>query len=61
MIPREIDGHTVTEIGDFAFRECSGFTGTLAIPDSITNIGLLSFSGCNGFTGVLIIPEVLLQ
>ena len=57
VIPGEIDGYTVTEIGNFAFRECSGFTGTLAIPDSITNIGLLSFSGCNGFTGDLIIPD----
>ena len=47
----------VTSIGDYAFRECTGFTGTLTIPDSVTSIGKFAFYGCSEFTGNLTIPD----
>lgn len=47
--------YSVETIGDFAFRFCSGLTGSLTIPNSVTTIGDYAFSGCSGFTGNLII------
>ena len=38
-IPSTIEGKPVTSIGDKAFYECSNFTGSLVIPDSVTSIG----------------------
>ncbi|MBE6614189.1 MAG: hypothetical protein E7631_02665 [Ruminococcaceae bacterium] len=57
VIPGVIDGYTVTEIGNYAFYNCSGFTGSLTIPDSVTSIGEGAFSDCSGFTGSLTIPD----
>ena len=48
--------YTISEIGDYAFYQCEGLTGSLIIPNSITTIGKCSFLGCNGFTGSLTIP-----
>ena len=45
--------YTVTAIGDEAFKGCTGFTGSLIIPNSVTTIGNFAFYGCNGFTGSL--------
>ncbi|MBO5035703.1 MAG: leucine-rich repeat domain-containing protein [Clostridia bacterium] len=59
IIPSEIDGYTVTSIGDYAFYNCSGFTGTLMIPDSVTSIGSYAFEDCDGFTGSLVLPDSL--
>ena len=39
------------------FEGCSGFTGDLAIPESVTTIGMDAFSDCSGFTGNLTIPK----
>ena len=39
------DGHTVTEIGDNAFEDCS-LIGTVVIPDSVTEIGEGAFQNC---------------
>ncbi|MGN0513104.1 MAG: leucine-rich repeat protein [Lachnospiraceae bacterium] len=47
----------VTSIGDFAFFECSGFTGDLMIPNSIVTIGESAFEWCTGFNGELLIPN----
>ena len=44
--------YDVTIIGDYAFRNCSGFTGNLIIPSSITEIGKNAFYYCRGFTEV---------
>ena len=40
-----------------AFQGCSGFMGSLTIPESVTSIGKLAFLGCSGFTGSLTIPK----
>ena len=49
--------YAVTAIGYNAFRDCSGFTGSLTIPNSVTTIGNYAFEGCRGFTGSLVIPN----
>ena len=43
----------VTEIGNWAFLDCTGLT-SVTIPDSVTSIGLCAFSGCTGLTAVTI-------
>ncbi len=55
-IPGEIDGYTVTAIGENAFYRCDGFTGSLTIPDSVITIGKFAFYDCDGFKGHLHIP-----
>ncbi|MCR5509105.1 MAG: leucine-rich repeat domain-containing protein [Lachnospiraceae bacterium] len=57
IIPSEIDGKAVTEIGSEAFLGCSGFTGSLTIPASVTKIDRQAFVNCTGFNGSLIIPD----
>lgn len=60
--------YTVTSIGNEAFRGCSGFTGSLIIPNSVTIIGADAFRGeediwgdghlvAMGFSGELVIPN----
>ena len=44
--------YTVTEIGKWAFKNCSGLTG-FAIPSTIDTIQEGAFYGCSGFTGTL--------
>lgn len=51
IIPSSLGGKTVTSIGNYAFRSCSGMT-SVAIPNSVTNIGNSAFYGCSGLTGV---------
>ena len=53
VIPDEIDGYAVTAIGNDAFFDCYGFTGSLTIGDSVTSIGDWAFGYCDGFTGSL--------
>ncbi|MCL2596086.1 MAG: leucine-rich repeat domain-containing protein [Paludibacter sp.] len=47
----------ITTIGNWAFDDCSGLTGTLTIPNSVTSIGNCAFDGCYGLTGTLTIPN----
>ena len=49
--------NSVTTIGQYAFYNGSGFTGSLTIPNSVTAIGNSAFSNCNGLTGSLTIPN----
>ena len=49
--------YSVTAIGNSAFSRCSGFTGSLTIPNSVTTIGDFAFDNCRGFTGSLTIPN----
>ena len=46
---------SVTSIGDYAFRGCTGLT-SISIPDSVTSIGEDAFSGCSGLT-IITIPD----
>lgn len=48
---------TLQKISYFAFKNCSGLTGSLIIPNSIITIGRGAFYGCSGFTGSLEIPN----
>ena len=45
--------NSVTSIGDYAFKDCSGLT-SVTIPNSVTSIGDYAFSGCSGLTSVTI-------
>ena len=45
--------YSVTSIGDYAFRSCSGLT-SITIPNSVTSIGDGAFRGCTGLTSVTI-------
>ena len=49
--------YTVTSIGDQAFFHCSGFTGTLTIPNSVTSIGDGAFYNCGNLTSMTVLPE----
>lgn len=46
-------GNTVTNIGEYAFSECSGLT-IVTIPDGVTSIGDDAFNGCSGLMSVTI-------
>jgi len=41
--------YSVTSIGEYAFRECSGLT-SVTIPNSVTSIGYGAFTDCTGLT-----------
>jgi len=56
IIHGEIDGYTVTKIGDGAFSFCEGFYGYLIIPENVTYIGNGAFWNCYNLSGNLIIP-----
>ena len=47
----------ITHIGNYAFRDCKGLSGSLTIPNSVTTIGNYAFCNCSGFTGSLTIPN----
>ena len=51
VIPGQIDGCPVTEIGDSSFFCCAGLTG-VTIPDGVTYIGHLAFRSCTGLTSI---------
>lgn len=51
LIPGEIDGYAVTEIGPFAFRNRTDIT-SVVIPDSVTYIAEYAFQGCSNLRKV---------
>ncbi|MBD5330470.1 MAG: leucine-rich repeat protein [Bacteroides sp.] len=46
-------GESLIVIGDEAFTGCSGFKGSLVIPNSVKTIGRSAFLRCTGFDGSL--------
>ena len=57
MIPAELDGHPVTEIGDYAFADCE-YLETVVIPEGVKAIGHAAFANC-GTVRELRLPESL--
>lgn len=57
VIPSSIDGYSVTDIGRFAFFECSSLTN-LKIPDTVSCIREYAFKGCSSLTSVEIPKKV---
>jgi hypothetical protein len=49
--------YEVTSIGEGAFNECSGLTGSLTIGSGVESIGNWAFGNCTGLTGSLTIPS----
>ena len=49
IIPSNLDGHTVTAIGDELFEGCDDLRG-VTIPDSVTTIGNRAFYDCESLT-----------
>ena len=49
--------YQVTEIGPFAFYNCSGLT-SVKIPNSVTSIGMFAFHECSGMTSINIPNQV---
>ena len=56
-IPSEIDGVTVTKIGDEAFKQCYSLKSAV-IPNSVTSIGYCAFKNCSGLTSLTISNSV---
>src|SRR5699024_10851284 len=50
-IPAEIDGRSVTSIGEFAFDGCSSLI-SVDISDNITNIEGYAFAGCSSLKNI---------
>lgn len=48
---------SITVIDDYAFYNCTEFTGELVIPDTVTRIGAHAFDGCTGLTGTVVLPR----
>lgn len=58
-IPSEINGYPVTEIGEYAFKNCR-FSGEVTFPSSLVKIGRYAFYNCD-LTGELIFPAGLTE
>ena len=58
VMPEDLDGRKVTEIGKDAFYACSGLK-EVTIPDSVTRIGASAFYECGGLTGISIPDSVV--
>ena len=56
VIPESVElfgtSYPVTVIGNSAFSNCSGLTGSLVIPNSVVTIGSDAFYYCTGFTSL---------
>ena len=57
VIPAEINGKKITEIGMTAFYECTSLT-KVTIPDGVTSIGVEAFNRCTSLTDI-VLPDSL--
>lgn len=57
MLPAEYEGHTVTGIGENAFKDCADVTAFF-LPSSVTEIGSYAFEGCTSLAQ-MILPDGL--
>ena len=57
VIPKKIEGLSVTSIGNQAFQSCI-FLTSITIPDTITSIGYLAFEDCGRLTSITIPDSV---
>ena len=57
VIPKKIDGLSVTSIANDAFRGYTNLT-SVTIPDSVTKIGRSAFSNCTSLTSITIPDSV---
>ncbi|MBQ8201018.1 MAG: leucine-rich repeat domain-containing protein [Clostridia bacterium] len=55
-IPATISGIPVVAIGDYAFQDCYGLTGSVTIPATVRRIGTGAFFGCSSLDGAVSIP-----
>ncbi len=53
-IPSEIDGYTVTSIGDYVFYHCTTSLTSVIIPNSVTSIGTWAFRKCTSLANATI-------
>ena len=51
IVPKAIDGYTVSSIGDNAFQDCSNLA-EVTIPETVTEIGDSAFSGCSNLSEI---------
>ena len=56
-IPKEIDGYTVTAIGDSAFEKCVGIT-SVTMPQTITELGASAFRDCTGLKSATLSDQI---
>ena len=57
VIPAEIAGKSVTNIGESAFANCSSLS-SIVLPENLTSIGGAAFSNCSNLNSVLIPDNV---
>ena len=57
VIPSELDGYTVTSIGDWAFSDCTSLT-SIVIPDGVTSIRDWAFYSCDSLSSIVIPDSV---
>ena len=58
VIPAELDGKRVTEIGSFAFDSCTSLVN-VKIPDSVLKIGNYAFMRCSGLKNITLSDSVV--
>ena len=44
----------ITRIGAYAFKDCTGLTGEISVPETVTSIGAYSFWNCNKLTSLFL-------